>query len=372
MSSFFSSFKVSSSRRNISSDAKVALGATKIALSSTQSFPTYSYYTRDSTCCRRLLKIIQPLSENSATDSLSESQTDRIQTLMTALNEVLTREQRIRHQGLLKRLLLQEDIQTAILNMNQKIKNALDAFTLESNNTQERTTAKTHDNVEGLVITTNANTAEIQEVGKQVGQLTEGVVEIKTANQTCRGELLSKAQRELINSLPHAPARYNAASRSSASSCLEGTRIDLLRTIHANDVMKPRIFWLGGLAGTGKSTIAQTIAKELDTSHNLAWHSLAEAIEADPDAGELTVMHTQLKKLIIEPLQSLNNPPDRQIVVVIDALDECSDRKLAQDILILFAENISTLPLPLAIFITSHSEMYRLIFLSLCVSWASK
>ncbi|KAJ3748198.1 hypothetical protein EV360DRAFT_89836 [Lentinula raphanica] len=136
--------------------------------------------------------------------------------------------------------------------------------------------------------------------------------------------------------------------------------------------MKPQIFWLGGLAGTGKSTIAQTIAKELDASHTLGLSTLArqlalaipqlgvhiaEAIEADPDAGEL-VMYTQLKKLIIEPLRSLNNPPDRQIVIVIDALDECSDRKLAQDILILFAENISTVPLPLAIFITSRSEMY--------------
>ncbi|KAJ3717960.1 hypothetical protein C8R42DRAFT_724169 [Lentinula raphanica] len=292
MSSFFSSFKVLSSRRNISSDAKVALGATKIALSSAQSAFQFipipgiapaldrgllavinafektkanneqllelSYHID------RLLKIIQPLSENSATDSLSVSQTDRIQTLMTALNEVLTREQRIRHQGLLKRLLLQEDIQTAILNMNQKIKNALDAFTLESNNTQERTTAKTHDNVEGLVITTNANTAEIQEVGKQVGQLTEGVVEIKTANQHSVSLSTRYPTLQPVTMLHHVPQL----------SCLEGTSPGaLLRMIrewvHTNDVMKPRIFWLGGLAGTGKSTIAQTIAKELDASHTL-------------------------------------------------------------------------------------------------------
>ncbi|KAJ3821218.1 hypothetical protein EV361DRAFT_1010011 [Lentinula raphanica] len=302
MSSFFSSLKVSSSRRNISSDAKVALGATKIALSSAQSALQFIPIPEIAPALDGLLAVINAF----------ETTEDH-----TAL---IGEQQRIRHQGLLKRLLLQEDIQTAILNMNQKIKNALDAFTLESNNTQERTTAKTHDNVEGLVITTNANKAEIREVGKQVGQL----------------------------------AVVNSCRKHS-----------------------PQIFWLGGLAGTGKSTIAQTIAKELDASHTLGATfffsrtsadcsnaflvfstlarqlalaipqlgvHIAEAIEADPDAGEL-VMYTQLKKLIIEPLRSLNNPPDRQIVIVIDALDECSDRKLAQDILILFAENISTVPL---------------------------
>ncbi|KAJ3963968.1 WD40-repeat-containing domain protein [Lentinula raphanica] len=216
---------------------------------------------------------------------------------------------------------------------------------------------------------------------------------MKTTNQTLRVELLSRAQIELVDSLPHAQARYDAASRSSASSCLEGTRVELLRTIrewvHTNDVQKPRIFWLCGLAGTGKSTIAQTIAEELDTSHTLGatfffsrnsaecsnallvfstiarqlalaipefGARIAEAIEANRDAGKL-VMNAQLEKLIIEPLRSVTNPPD-QTVIVIDALDECSDRKLAQDILILFAGKICTLPFPLTIFITSRSEMH--------------
>ncbi|KAJ3771585.1 hypothetical protein FB446DRAFT_613464, partial [Lentinula raphanica] len=180
---------------------------------------------------------------------------------------------------------------------------------------------------------------------------------------------------------------------SAASSCLEGTRVDLLRTIrgwvHTNDVQKPRIFWLCGLAGTGKSTIAQTIAEELDTTHTLGATfffsrnsadcsnallvfstiarqlalaipefgvRIAEAIEANRDAGKL-VMNAQLEKLIIEPLRSVKNPPD-QTVIVIDALDECSDRKPAQDILILFAGKICTLPFPLTIFITSRSELH--------------
>ncbi|KAJ3748199.1 hypothetical protein EV360DRAFT_89837 [Lentinula raphanica] len=138
--------------RNISSDAKVALGATKIALSSAQSALQFIPIPEIAPALDGLLAVINAF----------ETTEDH-----TAL---IGEQQRIRHQGLLKRLLLQEDIQTAILNMNQKIKNALDAFTLESNNTQERTTAKTHDNVEGLVITTNANKAEIREVGKQVGQ----------------------------------------------------------------------------------------------------------------------------------------------------------------------------------------------------------
>ena len=45
--------------------------------------------------------------------------------------------------------------------------------------------------------------------------------------------------------------------------CLEGTRKDVLRDIERWFTRKQgqRVFWLNGLAGTGKSTIAQTFAE---------------------------------------------------------------------------------------------------------------
>ena len=50
--------------------------------------------------------------------------------------------------------------------------------------------------------------------------------------------------------------------------CLKGTRVCVLDEIEhwAGDFDKSPIFWLNGLAGTGKSTIAQTIAERLFTN----------------------------------------------------------------------------------------------------------
>jgi hypothetical protein len=45
--------------------------------------------------------------------------------------------------------------------------------------------------------------------------------------------------------------------------CMKGTRRDVLLQLESwlNDEQDKRVFWLNGLAGTGKSTIAQTFAE---------------------------------------------------------------------------------------------------------------
>ena len=45
--------------------------------------------------------------------------------------------------------------------------------------------------------------------------------------------------------------------------CMKGTRIDVLLQLEnwLKDEQDKRVFWLNGLAGTGKSTIAQTFAE---------------------------------------------------------------------------------------------------------------
>ncbi|KAJ4474987.1 hypothetical protein J3R30DRAFT_633240 [Lentinula aciculospora] len=419
----------SSSRSSQSMAGKAALGATKITLSTSKSalqlvpIPGIAaavdgllsvinaievnngeQLSELSSHIERLLKLMLPLTEtlgNGNKANLSGTQKDRIESLIVALNEVLEEERSILLHGRFKRFLMHEDIRSTISNINQKINNALDRFLVQGNVALELAASKTYNRLEQVrevvVATGHVNTEEIQNVGRQVRKLTEewhsDAIESKTTNQTLRAELMSRAQIDLVNSLPHAEARYDAASRFSASNCLEGTRVDLLRLIrgwvHTNDLEKPRIFWLCGLAGTGKSTIAQSIAEELDNSRTLGATfffsrnsadcsnallvfstiarqlafaipefgvRIAEAMEANRDAGKL-VMNAQMEKLIIEPLRSVKNPPN-QTVIVIDALDECSDRKLAQDILILFAGKICTLPFPLTIFITSRSELH--------------
>lgn len=63
--------------------------------------------------------------------------------------------------------------------------------------------------------------------------------------------------------LPHAiKASFNSYTKRHDPTCLPNTRVDLLHKIHswADGQDERIIFWLSGLAGTGKLTIARTVA----------------------------------------------------------------------------------------------------------------
>ena len=141
--------------------------------------------------------------------------------------------------------------------------------------------------------------------------------------------------------------------------CLDGTRTEILREIvnwiHDPDVNAPRVFWLNGQAGKGKSAIAHTIASWVKNSGGLgscfcfARDRQAERREekmlttisrdlADCDstfrcalasifANNHSLMATpdvlqQWEKLILAPLSQVSNEIAGNIVIVIDALDE--------------------------------------------------
>ena len=76
----------------------------------------------------------------------------------------------------------------------------------------------------------------------------------------------------LLKLLPYAAqAAFNSAGKQHDPLCLQNTRVDILKEIRAwADGQDERcIFWLNGLAGTGKSTIARTIAREYYTQERL-------------------------------------------------------------------------------------------------------
>jgi len=127
-----------------------------------------------------------------------------------------------------------------------------------------------------------------------------------------------------------------------------------------------QIFWLDGIAGTGKSTIAQTIACHYDEASelgasffcsrdnadcsnvNLIFSTIAyqlclfrpivrehvsEAMRKDPDLSS-ALASRQLEKLIVEPLEAVTCDQEfLPCLVVIDALDECKDDKAVSSIL---------------------------------------
>jgi len=186
-------------------------------------------------------------------------------------------------------------------------------------------------------------------------------------------------------------AAYNSRERESehASTCQEGTRRDVLRKIStwSREIDGPPICWLQGPAGSGKSTIAHTIAKQCDDDRMLAFsfffsrgrldrsdttkffptfaYQLAESFPAIQTsmrcalAGNPSIPHLRLSdqivKLIVEPILTIERPIP-SMIVVIDALDECGEENFLQELIRLLVD--TTNQLPFRILFTSRPETY--------------
>ncbi|KAF5698294.1 G beta WD-40 repeats containing protein [Fusarium mundagurra] len=173
---------------------------------------------------------------------------------------------------------------------------------------------------------------------------------------------------------------------------VQSLRVDLLRQIHerANDPSADAIFWLNGMAGTGKSTISRTVARDFAKSghlgasfffkrgetdrgnlakfvptvaRQLAWSIpgivpfIKKGIDADPDIVGKAVRE-QFEKLIREPLSRAVATPSTplSVVMVIDALDEC-DQEADIRLLINIFSLAKTLRPHLRVFLTSRPEL---------------
>ena len=175
------------------------------------------------------------------------------------------------------------------------------------------------------------------------------------------------------------------------SKCLADTRVGIRRQII--DWVDRRdgknIFWLSGMAGTGKSTIARTVAQsfadqgwlgasfffkkgEGDRGNASRFFStvatdlmtrvpemragIREAVELEPAIAEKT-LKDQFDKLVYHPLSKLQrSTPDKELVVVIDALDECDREEDIRAILRLLAQAREIRPISLRVFVTSRPE----------------
>jgi len=167
--------------------------------------------------------------------------------------------------------------------------------------------------------------------------------------------------------------------------CLKGTRRIVLDAIECwtRDPGKSPIYWLNGLAGTGKSTIAKTIAERLFTDDRLGASFfcsrdfedrrnlhfifptlatqlarkypefrkiLVPLIQSDPGIADAS-LRDQMNRLITQPLKKSNI----STVIVIDALDECEDEGSASAILSVLGRLVSEIP-KVKFFLTGRPE----------------
>ena len=166
---------------------------------------------------------------------------------------------------------------------------------------------------------------------------------------------------------------------------MKGTRKDVLFQLEqwSRDEQAKRVFWLNGLAGTGKSTVAQTFAEMCFADGNLGAsffcsrdfearsnlrsifptlafqlahrypdfrEELLSVLKTTPDVGQESLC-SQMEKLIVGPFQTTNI----QTLIVIDALDECRDDQPASALLSVLASYVDEIPL-VKFFITGRPE----------------
>lgn len=176
---------------------------------------------------------------------------------------------------------------------------------------------------------------------------------------------------------------------------MAGTRSDLLQELQKwASHSKPPIFWLSGMAGTGKSTIARSMAHYLHAQDSLAGsfffcrgvgdlakattfvttlaHQLAHtslpglSVSLKDLVCEAIFKHTnvlaqglrnQWKELIVGPLSGIPSTQNLTLSFVIDALDECDSEDSIRLILQLFIEVKNIPNIHLNVLITSRPEI---------------
>jgi hypothetical protein len=212
----------------------------------------------------------------------------------------------------------------------------------------------------------------------------------------------SSARAALRRSLePVASAAWNdttsdamLVSGIAPSMCTPGTRVVILEEIiaWATASESPCVFWLNGLAGTGKSTIARTLCQRLheqrllgasffvsrdqqarrdpsnivrSIAHQLAvrWRPVSDALcdkLRETDISATRSLKEQITDFIATPAGRLGGDTS-SFIIVIDALDECPTDFLSGrpggDFLLLFVSQLLQLGGRLRLFLTSRNEV---------------
>ncbi|KAF4227322.1 hypothetical protein CNMCM6805_003133 [Aspergillus fumigatiaffinis] len=217
-----------------------------------------------------------------------------------------------------------------------------------------------------------------------------GKAAIQTGQLTNLGTLNINLLDDHLKQLPYAAqAVFNHIDQENDLTCLQGTRVEILEEIYkwADDQNERCIFWLSGLAGTGKSTIARTVARRLyenrtlgasfffsrgsgdvgttnkfvttialqlaATSYSLQ-KFIGEAVQRQRNIADQS-LPDQWRHLVLDPLAKVDGDPSHSsYIIIVDALDECEGSGNIGTIIQLLAEARTLKAARLRLLITSR------------------
>ncbi|PCH41981.1 hypothetical protein WOLCODRAFT_73209, partial [Wolfiporia cocos MD-104 SS10] len=210
------------------------------------------------------------------------------------------------------------------------------------------------------------------------------------------GQTRQYTDNAVLDRLPHRDdASYLSPINEVKSGYLLGTRTELLSELEhwATAEDQPCIFILSGAAGMGKSTVAFELARRLDRtgrlgasfffvrgdadlssttyviptiayqlarSQTLLRPRIIECAHAHVSRLSLQNMEMQIQDLIVDPLADIILDHCDPVVIIIDALDECTDQALERipRLLYLLLRGIRDLHIPIRVLLTTRPELH--------------
>ncbi|QRV80182.1 periodic tryptophan protein 2 [Ceratobasidium sp. AG-Ba] len=149
--------------------------------------------------------------------------------------------------------------------------------------------------------------------------------------------------------------------------CTPNTRIALLEELRAwsNNPDGSKVYWMNGMAGTGKTTIAYTFCGRPEKTHQLAAsffysHEMADCRDLTRIVPTLAYQLArfsrpfQVRKLLGEPLLDIKDTLLANLIVVVDALDKCAHHDITAAFLGILLSHAPALPV--RFFVTCRSE----------------
>ncbi|KAH8082002.1 hypothetical protein BXZ70DRAFT_1012357 [Cristinia sonorae] len=210
----------------------------------------------------------------------------------------------------------------------------------------------------------------------------ERLLEMRRCMEEVHGGVKDAEAVVVLSKLKHSEdAAYEKGQQETMAgkrtACLIGTRMEVLKRLEVwvSTNGDHRVYWLNGMAGTGKSTIADSLvqftfthglygasffcSRDFESARNVHLifptiaHELAHTLpsvyrdellkflksRANPTLGSL---EQQLTNLILEPLQKVSHLFKHNYTIIIDALDEC--------------DNDHVRPLPFIVLLLKHVE----------------
>ncbi|CAE6502655.1 unnamed protein product [Rhizoctonia solani] len=203
------------------------------------------------------------------------------------------------------------------------------------------------------------------------------------------------ANKQLINTQlnslePEKLATFDSSlsAKIGRRTCTENTRTQILRDSVAwtEDPNAAKIYWMNGMAGTGKTTIASSLCVTLEARKQLAasffctrtWpgcraaerivptiayqfarfsipfrSALCKVLDEYPDIGTKNIS-SQFNRLLMQPLVEVKDKLPDNLVIIVDALDECNDPGIVERFLYLLFHSIADLPIKF--YVTSRPE----------------